>query len=722
MQQAEQHFEKANELLKRMDFQGAITEYNKVISLSSNRKNTQDAQYWIGQSHFRAGRFDAAKATFAKLIEQYPTSAIIPVTKLMVERVEKAKENEKIKSVLDNAADKGFVINPKTGVRYTKTASFAGKNDVIVNTINNYKQSCLKLSPNGKFLLNNKLVVPLDGSEPFDLVDTPIDYSVWAPDGSKVAFCSEDSIWIVPVSPETSRPTGPARKLFEEERLHTLLSQSPDGENMVFCRRAGPTPPISGREIWSLSINNGSTTQITSGLGRIGGAIWSPDGKDIVFGMREGYRQSYWMVSAKSGTPTKIVEPEGKGKYRHALSPDGKWLLYTKGGKIHLFGLNDKRELSITPPQEIIGDFFSWSADGKKMLFYRPSYEYRYGVKVVSTAGGPPFAIGSELCELHLFPKQWSADSRMIVGIGGSTDGRYGTWLIPLSGGESVFFEVDVPFDRNLLHVIGIFPNLEKLAFGVKRDDGMEDLYVMPISFQDARTTGTATKVFAGLSRESGINVTTSWSPDGDKIAVIHKWDVWIASSNGEEAVQVTNTPEQEVWPGWSPDGKMMTYLAGPVGSERIFHVRSVAGGSAFTIPGASYISVWSPDSRYLVIQSEEAISVVSVADGETQQIAKLKDLGLEEVFDFSWSPDGSRIACVGRHVEKGDAGPIVIIPVAGGEATTLVNNDTSNKYYLSWSPDGRWISYNSEGSVKMRPEGTMWEADFDQILKKISR
>ena len=76
---AEQYFEKANELLKRMDYEAAIAEYSKVINLSSNSKIAQDAQYWIGQSHFRAGQFDAAKATFAKLIEAYPTSAIVPV-------------------------------------------------------------------------------------------------------------------------------------------------------------------------------------------------------------------------------------------------------------------------------------------------------------------------------------------------------------------------------------------------------------------------------------------------------------------------------------------------------------------------------------------------------------------------------------------------------------------------------------------------------------------
>ena len=112
--EAQQHFEKANELLKRMDYEGAIAEYNKVINLSSGSKVAQDAQYWIGQSQFRAGQFDAAKATFAKLIETYPTSAIIPVTKLMVQRVEQAKENEKIRRATSDAVDRGFVIDPDT--------------------------------------------------------------------------------------------------------------------------------------------------------------------------------------------------------------------------------------------------------------------------------------------------------------------------------------------------------------------------------------------------------------------------------------------------------------------------------------------------------------------------------------------------------------------------------------------------------------------------------
>jgi Tol biopolymer transport system component len=53
---------------------------------------------------------------------------------------------------------------------------------------------------------------------------------------------------------------------------------------------------------------------------------------------------------------------------------------------------------------------------------------------------------------------------------------------------------------------------------------------------------------------------------------------------------------------------------------------------------------------------------------------------------------------------------------------TKIATDDDGAKYWLSWSPDGKWISYNSDGSVKVRPEGTLWEADFDEIVKNASR
>jgi Tol biopolymer transport system component len=711
--EAERHFEKANELLKREDYDGAIAEYRKVVSLSPDGEIAQDAQYWVGQSHFRAGRFDAAQATFAKLIEQYPASAIIPVTKLLVDRVEQAKKDEETRRAMGAAEDKGFIIDPDTGVKYTRIERFSGKNDVIVDTTESNRLGFTPLSPNGKFLLYGKLVVPVDGSEPFDLVDMPATRCNWSPDGSNVVFYTGGAICMVPVSPQTARPTAPVRKLLDGRyRWGPKASWSPDGEKLAFGRTGNRRHGIGGGDIWTLSVKDGSLTQITDDPAGEFGPKWSPDGKSIVYAMRRN-RLSFWLVSAEGGTPRKIIEPEGR--CIPFWSPDSKWILYTVEGRIHLYRPDDNKELEIVPPNEVVGDFFSWSPDGKKMLFYRPSYGYEYGLKVVSAFGGPPFDLGRHVT---LYPEHvWSPDDRMIVAEGGSEDGRYGLWVSPLSGGVPALLTMDVSV-RGSPSPISVSPDAKKLVFDVKRDDGTDDLFVVPISLQEARTTGPAIKIFEGLWRGSGANVTTSWSPDGSKLAVIHRWDVWIAFSNGDQPVQITKTPERELWPKWSPDSRTVSYVAG---SERSFYVRPVSGREATRIPGADRTSAWSPDSKSLVIQSEGVISVVSVASGETQQIAAMKDLGLERVFCFSWSPDGRHIACVGEHIEKGDAGPVFIIPVEGGEVTTLATGDTSCKYLLHWSHDGKWISYSSEGPAKVRPAGTMWEAGFEQIVSKAS-
>lgn len=711
---AEQYFEKANELLKRMDYEGAIAEYGKVINLASGSKAAQDAQYWIGQSQFRAGQFDAAQATFAKLIEQYPSSTIIPVTKLMVERVQRVKKTEAIRASMSDTAAKGYIIDPDTGVKYTKAATFTGKNDVIKR---NWR---LNLSPNGKFLLCGKVVVPIDGSAPFDLVDTFGDRGVWSPDGTKVAFYSGDAICSIPVSPQTGRPTGPVRKLLEGPyRDQPLVSWSPDGQRLAFVRDDSDI-------IWTLSVTDGSLTKIQGGT--FHGAKWSPDGKTILYAVGEGggERQSLCTISVDGKASRKVIAPLGSSVLRTPVqgwywSPDGKWILYRRfGGSIHLLNLNDNQELGTKSPFEV-GDFFSWSPDGKKMLFYRESYDWRYELRVVSASGGQSVALG---VPTNTWPEhQWSSDSKTIL-VAGYKDERYGVWLSPLSGGDPVLLEVDVSIDGKPLFV-AVSPTGQMLAFVIDRGDGIRDLYVVPVSLKDACSTGPVVKVFEGWHPRYASDNSyeeASWSPDGTRLAVIHNNEIWIASSNGSKPVQLTHDIGA-FYPGWSPDGTMVDYMAwtkqDPEGSVYVIPSR---GGNPTKIRATEYCRrVWSPDSKKIAVVSKDSISTVTVAEGQIQEIAKLKDVDLNLVYSLDWSPDGKYIACDGRN-EKRENRPVILIPVEGGEPTILAADDNGYKEQLKWSPDGKWIGYRSGGEVKVRPEGILWEADFDEIVKKASR
>jgi ankyrin repeat protein len=107
--EAEQHYEKANELYKLADYDAAITEFEQVIKLEPKSAIAQNAKYWIGQIYFEMGQSDAALSIFQKIIDEFPTSIVVPSTRIMIERVLQAKKNR----ALFEAAKKGDVEQVK---------------------------------------------------------------------------------------------------------------------------------------------------------------------------------------------------------------------------------------------------------------------------------------------------------------------------------------------------------------------------------------------------------------------------------------------------------------------------------------------------------------------------------------------------------------------------------------------------------------------------------
>jgi hypothetical protein len=56
------------------------------------------------------------------------------------------------------------------------------------------------------------------------------------------------------------------------------------------------------------------------------------------------------------------------------------------------------------------------------------------------------------------------------------------------------------------------------------------------------------------------------------------------------------------------------------------------------------------------------------------------------------------------------------------GKITQLTDENLEDfKYGLVWSPNGKWIAFGPENAVKVRPESTIWEADFDELLNKLA-
>jgi Tol biopolymer transport system component len=362
------------------------------------------------------------------------------------------------------------------------------------------------------------------------------------------------------------------------------------------------------------------------------------------------------------------------------------------------------------------------------MLFYRSSYEYSCELKVVSTSGGPSFKLGRELM-LWPYVHHWSPDSRMIITEGGHPIAiRYRNdldfWMIPIAGGEARSIELGVSGVNNP-QPRSLSPDCRRLLFFEDQGESQEDLYVVPVSLDDARTTGPAILVFKGRDKKPvgfGRRDEWTWSPDGKKLAVVHAGDIWVTSADKGDPVNITQSTEQESFPVWSSDGRMIAYMEDldEEGKGKSLHIIPASGGKATKILDMSSVHDkeefdWSPDGKELAVTSGGKISVVPVSGGKVREVFDLEEFGVEGVIALSWLPDGKHFAFIG---EKEEECRMFLVSENGDKVMELAADDNNWKDWLYPSPDGKWISYDSEGEAKVRSQGTIWEVDFEELIK----
>lgn len=693
---AEQYLKNGNELFSRWEYESAVEEYENAIKLDPNTLLAQNARYCIGQSWFRAGKYDAALATFEKLIEDNPKSNIAPVTELMVTQVQHAMENNKPQVVQKINSDENTIIDLETGITYRKVKTFTGKNDLIKQT------GGFNLSPDGWFVVLENKVVPLDGSDPFNLVDMKALRAVYAPGMKRAAFYADSAIWTVPVSPETGHANGQPEKLLDGSYIYQhIVSWSPDGEKIAFVRS---DKTITG-DIWVISISDGKLMPVTNSLGFEGCPAWSPDGKTIA------YRKNgeIWFAPT-NGDETKMILKNG-GFPQWSL--DCKWLFHSNWENKHLYSLDSNKNLRFTAPKQV-GDFIGFSPNGKKMLLYRSSYNNIWGVKVVSISGGPSF---TPALSSAVYGSQWSVDSKLILAQSEDKKGDILFKTLPLTGENPARVKIDVNINGTPFPFIAS-PDLTQLAFSVKREDSKKDLYIVPFSMQEARTTGPARLIFDGWSG-GAYNVNFSWSPEGTKVALIQDGDIWIIPLEGGNPLQITNTPEGERWVSWSPDGKMISYII-PSKQIGILYTLPASGGIPKIVFNVNNASTWSPDSKSKTIISNNKLLFVSLDGDIIKSIDIPKELRTERSSDLQYSHDGKHLAFI---CNNEDETYIITYSLVDDKFTRLAFEVLDDyKYELNWSPDGKWLSYLTYEEEKARPEGILWEADFEEVLKNLQK
>jgi TolB protein len=150
---------------------------------------------------------------------------------------------------------------------------------------------------------------------------------VLSPDNRQVAvshFTYDDAIsriYILSI-------TGGSPMLVTEKGPSYLHGWSPDGQRLAYCAERG-----GQYDIYTISVNGGSETQLTNLPGLDDGPEYSPDGKHIWFNSTRTGLMQVWRMQTDGSNPVHMVQEEANCWFPH-VSPDGKqvvFIAYSKG-------------------------------------------------------------------------------------------------------------------------------------------------------------------------------------------------------------------------------------------------------------------------------------------------------------------------------------------------------------------------------------------------------
>lgn len=178
------------------------------------------------------------------------------------------------------------------------------------------------------------------------------------------------------------------------------------------------------------------------------------------------------------------------------------------------------------------------------------------------------------------------------------------------------------------------------------------------------------------LAATTGCRPTTTWSPDGQRLALDPYGFLYTFDLATRKFQQRTQGPQRAMNPAWHPDGQKIAYF------------QSTVKDGAVTFLALNQLDLSTGKHTRLV----NKLSLAQPADvpGELKlNFGNVEDL-VRMTCSASWSPDGKRLAYSGP---SGEASGIWVAEANGAGAVPLLPEGRSG-FDPVWSPDGSHLVY----------------------------
>ncbi|WP_024772694.1 amidohydrolase family protein [Aquimarina macrocephali] len=393
------------------------------------------------------------------------------------------------------------------------------------------------------------------------------------------------------------------------------LDVSPDGKTIVF--------DLMG-DIYSIPINGGKATQITSGMAYDVHPRYSPDGKSLVFISDKSGSDNIWTLDLATQEDKQITKEEKHNFFSAEWTTDGEYIVGGKGRrniKLHIYHKEGGSGSQLfEKPKNIKAIDPAFSADGKLLYFSQRKGSWDYNAQL------PQYQIGTYDME----------DGDMAV-----VTSRYGSAFTPTLSNDGNWLVYGTRFEEETGLVLrNLKTGKERwLAYPVQRDEqeSIAPLGVLPamsftpdnkslivsyggkiyavsvenntakeIPFQADINLDLGPKLAFKYPIKDTENVLVTQirdakpSPDGSKLAFTALNRLYVMNLPNGTPKRLTTNKYTEAQPTWSPDGKYIVFTTWKQGGGHLFKV-SLDGRSApvqltkqpgiYTKPSWSYSS-----------------------------------------------------------------------------------------------------------------------------------
>ena len=337
-------------------------------------------------------------------------------------------------------------------------------------------------------------------------------------------------------------------------------SWSPDGKEIVF------TTNLTGRNnLWKVPASGGWPIQLSQSNDRQGGAVWSRDGRWILYEQDRGGQEYFdiFAIPSAGGEAVNLTNTDDISETGAHFSPDGATIAISYKPQtsstpdIALLDWPSRKVRNLTreKSKDHLWDYVAWSSDGKSIYANRANAGFTdCDVYRVDVASGNRENLTPHKGEILYSASSLSADGRTLLVTSNEKAGFNNLGLLDITS-KKIKWVTDTKWDASSGHFA---PQGGEYTF-IINEDGRTDAYLAHLD------GGHPEKISfpAGLTFFSGDP--TPFSPAGDRLLVSHQSsqrpsDLWVYDLASRKATQLSFSAIAGLSPALLPPTQLVHY------------------------------------------------------------------------------------------------------------------------------------------------------------------